>query len=102
MSNKVRRFPTYIYYDTGDEDVAQQCGAWNLGDAPKDFDFVDFHRRVWDLIWSQRLIYGPRVIDYDREGNLYGIRVPSDEEWAELHDEENPHWVKEREAEGAK
>ena len=100
MKGKVRRFPTYIYYDTGENEVAQKCGAWNLEDAPPGFDFLDFHKRVWELIWSQRLIYGHRVIEYDRYGNLYGIRRPHDQaEWDELHDRDNPKWKRELEAE---
>lgn len=90
MANEIRRFPTLIYHDEHAHEVAQISGAWNLGDAPPDFDFKDFHQRVWDTIMMQDGIYGARVIGYDREGNIYGVRVPSVEEWQEINPWKQP------------
>ncbi|WP_297453302.1 hypothetical protein [uncultured Corynebacterium sp.] len=98
MRGKIRRHATYIYYDKSERGVAQICGAWNFEDKPLGFDFADFHTRSWDMIMQQERIYGARVIEYDRYGNLYGIREPHDQaEWEELTGSE--YWRRELAAE---
>ena len=85
MGNEIRRAGVFVYYDESAHEVAKIGGAWNLGDAPPDFDFKAFHQRVWDKIMMRDLIYGPKIIEYDREGNVYSVREPDEGEWEELN-----------------
>lgn len=99
MSGKIRRYPCVVYWDEDRSDFGYISNhAWNLSDAPREFEFYpDFHKRVYAKIAERAC--GARVVEYDREGNVYTVREPRDQaEWDELHDRENPYWKTELEA----
>lgn len=67
----VMREPGGELYSIGD--------GWNLGDAPKDFDFAAFRERKWELIEAQPNPLGDWITVYDRTGHIYGVERP--ESW---------------------